>query len=223
MGYGRAVTVPGQARRRYDASGRRQRAQDNRDRVLAAARRLFVADGYPAVSITRIAAEAGVSSRTVFGMFASKAGLLKEVLDVAVAGDADAVPLHERPAMRAVHTSRTAAEAVERLADAFAEVAARSHEVWTVVHGAAAVDPEIAQLERALGEQRLTGAGFIAATIADRLGLTDPDAVERLRDAVWVLGAPQQYGLVRERGWSDRRYRDWAARTLAATLLDGGG
>jgi hypothetical protein len=37
-----------------------------------------------------------------------------------------------------------------------------------------------------------------------------------------VLGAPQQYGLVRERGWSDRRYRDWAARTLAATLLDPG-
>ena len=47
--------------------------------MLAAARRLFVADGYPGTSIARIAAEAGVSGRTVFVAFASKAGLLEGV------------------------------------------------------------------------------------------------------------------------------------------------
>lgn len=213
------MTTPRQARRRYDASSRQLQARQNRDRILAAARRLFVEQGYAATSIEQIAAEAGVSGRTVFAGFASKINLLKQVLDTAISGDADEVPLAQRPAMRRVHEAGTAEEAYERLADAFAEVAERAYGIYAVVHGAAESDPEIAELERRLEEQRLTGAGQLAATFADRLGVTDPAAVAGMRDTLWLLGSPLQYRLlVRQRGWPVARYREWAARALAALV-----
>src|SRR5688572_14110687 len=113
------MTAPGQGRRRYDASSRQLQARHNRDRVLAAARRLFLEQGYAATSIEQIAAASGVSGRTVFAGFTSKINLFKQVLDAAIAGDADEIPLARRPAMRRVHEAATAEEAYERLADAF--------------------------------------------------------------------------------------------------------
>lgn len=221
------MTTPRQARRRYDASSRQLQARQNRDRILVAARRLFVERGYAATSIEQIAAEAGVSGRTVFAGFASKVNLLKQVLDTVISGDGllDAGQDRGRqsgetpPAMRQVHEAATAEEAYERLADAFAEVAERAYGIYAVVHGAAGSDPEIGELERQLEERRLTAAGQLAAAFADRLGVTDPAAVAGMRDTLWALGSPLQYRLlVRQRGWPVRRYRDWAARALAAMV-----
>jgi AcrR family transcriptional regulator len=212
------MSSTGQARRRYDVSGRRRQAQHNREQVLAVARRLFVERGYAATSVAQIAAGAGLSDRTVFAAFESKANLLKAVVDAAVVGDAEEVALHDRPTLRRFHEAATFEEAVERLADVFAEVAERTYEVFTVLHGAAAADPEIARLEADLDEQRLTGVGHMAATFARLLGVTDADVVAGMRDALWIMGAPQQYGLIKQRGWSVARYRDWTARALAALV-----
>lgn len=216
------MSSPGQARRRYDVTSRRMQAGQTRDRILATARRLFVAHGYAGTSIAQIAAEAGVSGRTVFGAFESKANLLKEVVDAAIVGDTEQVPLAQRPAMRRVHEAATAGEAIDRLADAFAEVAERSYEVFAVLHGAAAADPEIARLERDNDARRLTGVTRIAETLAGRLGVTDPPSVAHIRDTVWTLGSPAQYRLlVVERGRTLRQYRDWIARALAALVPPG--
>ena len=39
-------------------------------------------------------------------------------------------------------------------------------------------------------------------------------------DAVWAVSSPEVYPmLVVDRGWSRRRYSDWLAETLAASLL----
>jgi AcrR family transcriptional regulator len=213
------MSSPRQGRRRYDASSRQLQAQENRERILAVARRLFVAQGYAATSIDQIAAEAGVSGRTVFGGFASKLNLLKQALDTAIVGDTDEVALHERPSLRLVHEAATAGEAYERLADAFAEVTGRAYGIWAVLHAAAGAEAEIAALERRLDEQRLAGVGRLAATFAERLAVTDPAAIEHIRDTLWTLGSPLQYRLlVHERGWPPGRYRDWMARALAALV-----
>jgi AcrR family transcriptional regulator len=213
------MSSPGQGRRRYDVTSRRLQAGQTRDRILTVARRLFVEQGYAGTSIAQIAAEVGVSGRTVFGAFESKANLLKEVIDTALVGDTDQVPLARRPAMRRVHDATTADEAIGHLADAFAEVADRAYEVFAVLHGAAAVDPEIARLERDNDARRLTGAAQLAATLADRLGATDPPSVRHIRDTVWTLGSPLQYQLlVIDRGWTVQQYRNWIARALAAML-----
>ena len=213
------MSAPRQAGRRYDARSRQSQARENRNRVLAVAGRLFVAQGYAATSVEQIAAEAGLSVRTVFAGFTSKTNLLKEVLDTAVAGDSGDTPLHQRPSMRAVHDARTAEEAYERLADTCVEVVERAYGIYAVVHGAADADPEIAELERRLDAQRLTGVSHLATTFAGLLGVTDPAAVAYIRDTLWTLGSPLQYLLlVRQRGWTARQYRDWTARALAAMI-----
>lgn len=208
------MTTAGQGRRRYDARSRRSQARETRERVLAVARRLFVEHGYAATSIALIAAEAGVSAPTVFAGFKSKVNLLKETVDTAIAGDTDDRPLRERPVLQRVHEARTPDEVVNRLADAFAEVAPRAYPIYAVVHGAADGDPQIAALLRELDRQRLVGAELLAATVADRLGRDD---VTDIRDALWTLMSPLQYGMiVHDRGRPVSWYRDWMARMLRA-------
>ncbi len=208
------MTTAGQGRRRYDARSRQIQARESRDRVLAVARRLFVEHGYAGTSVARIAQEAGVSVPTVFAGFSSKVNLLKKAVDTAIAGDTDDRPLRDRPVLRRVHEAATFGEVVERMADAFAEVAERSYPIYAVVHGAADGDPEIAALLRELDRQRLAGATMLAETVADRLGRPD---IEDIRDSLYVLQSPLQYGLiVRDRNRPVRWYRDWVARGLRA-------
>ena len=210
------MATTGQGRRRYDARSRQNQAQESRDRILAVARRLFVEHGFAGTSIARIAAEAGVSAPTVFAGFKSKVNLLKEAVDTAIAGDTEPRPLRDRPVLTRIHGGRTFDEVVERMADGFAEVAERSYPIYAVVHGAADADPQIAALLRELDRQRLTGAGLLAATVADRLGT---DRVDEIRDSLWVLMSPLQYGLiVRDRGRSIGYYRNWMAHALRALL-----
>jgi AcrR family transcriptional regulator len=208
------MTTAGQGRRRYDARSRQIQARESRERVLAVARRLFVEHGYAGTSVARIAQEAGVSAPTVFAGFRSKVNLLKEAVDTAIAGDTDDRPLRDRPVLQRIHEASTFAEVVERMADAFAEVAERAYPIYAVVHGAADGDPEITALLRELDRQRLAGAALLAETVADRLGRTDLDD---LRDSLYVLQSPLQYGLiVRDRNRPVRWYRDWVARGLHA-------
>ena len=208
------MTTAGQGRRRYDARSRQNQARETRDRVLAVARRLFVEHGYAATSIAMIAAKAGVSAPTVFAGFRSKVNLLKEAVDTAIAGDTEDRPLRERPVLQRIHEARTSDEVVERLADAFAEVAPRAYPIYAVVHGAADGDAQIAALLRELDAQRLVGAELLAATVADRRGGGD---VTEIRDALWALMSPLQYGMiVHDRGRPVSWYRDWMARMLRA-------
>src|SRR5258708_6894981 len=88
--------------RRYDSTRRRQQAQHNRGAVLAAARTRFLAKGYAATTIAEIARDAGVSVETVYKAFANKAGVLKALFDVSVAGDDAAIPMIEREVIQAV-------------------------------------------------------------------------------------------------------------------------
>jgi AcrR family transcriptional regulator len=210
------MTTAGQGRRRYDARSRQSQARESRDRVLAVARRLFIEHGYAGTSVATIAAEAGVSVPTVFAGFRSKVNLLKEAVDTAIAGDTDDRPLRDRPVLQHIHEGRTFDEVVQRMADAFAEVAERAYPIYAVLSAAADSDPQIAALLRELDRQRLVGAGLLAATVAERLGTTD---VDEIRDSLWVLQSPLQYGLiVRDRGRPVGWYRDWMARALRAML-----
>jgi len=213
------VTQPRQARR-YDSSGRQAQARQNRERILAVATRLFVAQGYAGTSIAQIAAGAGVSAPTVFAGFRSKPNLLKEAVDVAVVGDDEPVPLAQRPVMHRVLSAATAAEAVERIADLAVDVIGRTARLYSVVYRAADGDPEIAALARTLDEQRLTGAERMAGVLARLLGTGDPARIAEIRDVIWTLDAPDVHTmLVGERGWTVERYRDWLARALAGTIL----
>src|SRR3954447_11761501 len=89
-------------KRPYDACGRQAAARQNRARVLEVAGRRFAADGYAATTLASIAAEAGVSVETINKSFRNKAGLLKALFDVAVAGDDEPVAIEQRDFVAAI-------------------------------------------------------------------------------------------------------------------------
>jgi AcrR family transcriptional regulator len=212
-----SATLPRPNRRRYDATGRRAQAQRSRERVLREASRLVIEQGFAATTVAQIAAAAGVSPPTVFARFGSKVNLLKEAIDIAIVGDVEPIPLADRPSLQRVHQGRTAQAVLERYADVCAEVATRAFPIYAVAYAAADADPQVAALVADLDRQRLTGAAAIAATVADRQGVTDPRRVDDLRDTIWVLNSPLQYRLmVQQRGWPIERYRDWIATALVA-------
>jgi AcrR family transcriptional regulator len=62
-------------------SARLARKQATRERVLEAARNLFVEIGYEAATVRMIAARAGVAIGSVFTTFASKRDILREVME----------------------------------------------------------------------------------------------------------------------------------------------
>ena len=206
-------------RREYDSTGRRAQAEATRRRILDVARDLFVRQGYAGTSMAQIAAAAGVSTPTVFAAFTSKVNLLKVAAETMIVGDADPVPLHERPEMRHVHAGATAEEVLDRLATLNAAAAERAHPVFAVLHAAADAEPAIADLVRLLDEQRLAGATLLARTVVDRLGDPAPERLAEIRDVLWAHNSPAMYGLlVVGRGWPVARYRDWLSRTLRASI-----
>ncbi|WP_250028941.1 TetR/AcrR family transcriptional regulator [Paractinoplanes maris] len=211
-------------RRPYDSSGRQAQASLVRARVLEAAGRLFIEQGYGRTSMTRIAAEAGVSTPTVFAGFRTKSQLLKAAVDTAIVGDDEQVPLAARPVMRRVHEATTLPELVERLADAFAEVAERAGPIAAVAYAAADADAEVAHLATTLDAERLTGAHQLAVAVATRLQVTDPAATDRIRDTIWTLNSVQQWHLLtRQRGWTTQAYRDWMVVALTALCTHAAG
>ncbi|HEV8065835.1 MAG TPA: helix-turn-helix domain-containing protein, partial [Acidimicrobiales bacterium] len=83
-------------RRPYDNSRREAAARQTRRSIVAAARQLFVTLGYPSTTFATIADSAGVSVQTVYAHFAAKRDLLKQVIDEAVAGDDEPLPIRNR-------------------------------------------------------------------------------------------------------------------------------
>lgn len=214
------VTVPPASRRRYDSSGRRAQSLANRERILAAATRLFREHGYTATSMAQVAEAAGIAPTAVFAAFKTKVNLLKQAVDAAVAGDGEQGAFNDRTAMRWVHEAPTAAEALRRYAGTVADLAHRAYPIYAVAHAAVDADPQIADLVADLDRQRLTGAGYIATAVAAKRGDADLSRVGYLRDTIWTLNSPLLYGLlVHQRGWTVEAYRDWIATALTALAL----
>src|SRR5689334_12875748 len=87
--------APVKGSRSYDASRRRADADQRRMRVVDAAERLFLTDGYAATTVAGVAAAAGVSVDTIYKGFGGKPGLVRAIRDRGLEGS-EAVPAEQR-------------------------------------------------------------------------------------------------------------------------------
>jgi AcrR family transcriptional regulator len=212
-------SVNEQAPRRYDSTRRRQQAQRNRDAVLAAARERFLDQGYAATTIAEIAGDAAVSAETVYKAFATKAGVLKALFDVAVAGDDEPIPMVQRDVIQNVANESEAARKLEMYAEHLAVTMPRSAPVQLLARDAAASSPDAREVWKQIRQETLTGMTMLASSLAET-GQLRVNAREA-RDVLWTYHAPELYELlVLERGWSAKRYGKFVAQALIGALVD---
>src|SRR5918999_1487772 len=117
-------------KRTYDRSNRARQAGETRRRIVEAAARLFVRDGYAATSMAAIAEEAGVAVPTVYAGLRSKAGVLRAVVDLTIRGDVDAAPLASRAAWQAIEREQDPRERLALFARLHREIGDREAAVF---------------------------------------------------------------------------------------------
>ena len=208
-------------RRAYRSPARAEAADRTRRAVVAAATALFVERGYSAASLRDIADVAGVARPTVAAAFGSKPALLRRVLDEALAGDDEPVPVAQRPWFAPVWEATTAAGALDAYAGVCTVIAQRAARLFEVVRRAAGDSPECAELWTTLAANRRAGAAMVARHAAGLGPLRADLDAERAVDALWVFNDPAHYdALVVQRGWSEAEFRAWLAEQMRAALLD---
>src|SRR5438270_1881577 len=142
------------ARRQYSSPLRQKQATQTRLRILDAAQKLFADHGYAATTMEAIAGAAGVATDTVYATFRNKAGVLRELLNVRVAGDDSPRPLLERSGPQGVRAEPTQKRQLAAFAADVAQILERARPVDDIMRSAAAVDPEIASLRKGMQSAR---------------------------------------------------------------------
>ncbi|MFB6394379.1 TetR/AcrR family transcriptional regulator [Polymorphospora lycopeni] len=192
--------------------------------MVAAAGELFVARGYGATSLADIAARAGVARPTAFAAFGSKPALLRQVLDEALAGDDEPVPVAERPWFRPVWEAGTQAGVLDGYAGVCTLIGGRAAQIFEAVRRAADDNGEVAQVWETLLRNRRRGAAMVVERVRSLGPLRQGSDVERAVDVVWFLNDPAHYdALVTRCGWSEGDFREWLSDQLARGVLTGAG
>ena len=206
-------------RRGYASEARTEQARQTRKRVIEAATRLFVQQGYATTTMRAIAAAAGVSVPTVELLFGTKAQLLHVVIDVAIAGDDEPVPVLKRAWAADAQSAHNVTDFLSAVAQVVSDAQSRSAGVMLAAYEAAASDPDIHVLiaDRESQRQRTTSwiVDGVMARTALRPGIDRTNAIE----TVWLLMDPVIFSrLTRSRAWTADRYASWFADSLTQLL-----
>lgn len=205
-------------RRAYRSDVRAEGARRTRRLIVAAATDLFCANGYARTSMAAVAKVAGVARPTVIAAFGSKPALLQVVLDQAMVGDDEPVPVAERPWFGPVWEATSAEDALDAYAQVCTVIGSRAARLFEVVRRASDTAPEVAALWARLQRNRRAGADMVVGHLATLGPLPRPRRVAV--DSLWVLNdAALYHALVLDCGWSDRRFTRWLGDQMRAAVL----
>jgi AcrR family transcriptional regulator len=195
---------------------RRERADQTRARMIEAAYRLFMRDGYDATTMQAVAEEAGVAVQTVYFTFRTKAGLLREVDTRAIPGGDQGLDWSQR-IYRQLAEERTATRLIAMWVTATAAVLKRI--TGFVAQVGAGLDMDAASVERRNLERDHWFQRLIERL--DMLGALKPDlTASRALDVARALVRIEAYQEMLQRwGWTEQEWIDWATCVLVRELL----
>lgn len=206
------------ARRRYDSSGRRERARQTRDEITDIARELFLTRGYGATTVAAIAAAADVSVETIYKSFHGKPGLVRAIIDKGLAGEGP-VPAEQR-SDRIRETEPDARNILKAWGAFTAEIGPRTAPIITLAREAGASDPEIVALLDEISAARHRRMTLNASRLADAGHLRPDLSTSAAADILWTYSSPELYELlVTRRGWPAEHYGHFVGQALIAALL----
>lgn len=208
-------------RRPYDSPVRAAAVQARRRRILAAATELFARDGFEGTTMTAVATAAGVSERTVYLAFASKAALLNECIRAAVRGDDEPPAMLTRSGWQAALTAPPE-QMLGRIADATAQLMSRAARLLAAGESVGVREPQLDEFRQrgraATHADALEMAKALKRAGILRNGLTNGQAA----DIIYAIAASESLYLrfVDHRGWNPRDYARMLKQVLTAALSD---
>jgi AcrR family transcriptional regulator len=164
--------------RPYDLGRRQDQIDENRRRVLDAARALLAeSNTYTAFTVDAVAKRADVARATVYYQFGSKAGILEALCDaLAEAGD--------MAELANAFTEPDPLRALARFIAVFGRFWASDRLVTRRLRALAALDPDVGAVISARDNRNLTGLEVLVGRIASR---PDISISARPQDAVRLL------------------------------------
>lgn len=204
-------------KRSYRSPIREARARRTRERIIDAARRLWVERGIGATTIDAIAAAARVSVQTIYGTFGSKGGILTALID----------RLDEQAGVATLMGDLRRAPTVAAQLDLIAAFNRRLFEggadVIALAIGSTAVDPDVRAWTAEGDRRRRGGQGHLVASWHAAGKLRSDLGPSEAADVLYTLTSPEVYLLlVRTCGWDSDHYERWLRTTLRTLLLDPG-
>jgi AcrR family transcriptional regulator len=207
-------------KRPYHSPRRVSAAARTRETILGAAKEGFESRGWSGATMPSIAAAAGVSQKTVEGLYGTKASLLRAVVDFSIRGDARPIPMPRREAVAAMEAVTEASTMLDLHASHIRSIAERSGRIAWVVEDAAPSDPDVADLWHTMTDNRRFGVKWAAKTL-----LAKPDADPSLArsDAENTFWIALEWGtyrtLTEHRGLSPRAFEAWLRAYYRRMLL----
>lgn len=189
-----------------------------KERIVDAAHRLFLSNGYDDTTIQAVADEAGVAVQTVYFRFGNKVSLLAEVENRAVLGDAPSDEWRQQPWALDLLAETDPRRIIERFVDANAAISERLATFVTAVRAALPMD------EESMRKRDKGGDDFFAVVVtrlAEVGALRSDLPHDRALDIVRVLNRLENFAdLTGRRGWTTEDWRQWMTDALSAHLWE---
>jgi len=207
-------------KRAYNSQRRQAQAAATRAAILEAAQKLFERDGYVATTMDAVAAEAGVSLKTVYLAFTTKSGLLRAVWDLLLKGDLDDAPIADRPMYREMLEEQDPAKQLRMNAHNARITKSRIAAILRVIRSAAVLDADAASLWDLIQSDFYDNQRVLVAAIHAHGGLRRELDVDRATDILWTLNHPDVWLLLSgERSWTPEQFEEWFAGITRDQLL----
>lgn len=204
----------GELRRRYNVKFRRAKSEETRARILNSAKALFAKSGVDGVTIEEIAGRASASASTVYALFQSKAGILKEIIQGTFFG-----ANYASVARRAQETDDPF-ELLRITASISRVIFDTEKREIGLMRGTSAFSPELKRIEAEFERIRFDLQAKRAELLTEKFATARRLGLARVRDIMWMYTGRDIYRmLVLERAWSSDEYEEWLARTLIRELI----
>ncbi|MFG1703024.1 TetR/AcrR family transcriptional regulator [Nonomuraea sp. M3C6] len=196
-----------------------QKSAETRRRIRSAAGELFMEQGYGATTLQQVADRAEVAVQTIYFVFGNKRALLKEFVDVAIAGDDQPIATMERAWFKEALATGTAERHLRSHVAGTRAVLERVAAITRLLEVAVASDPDLAELWPQQEDPRYVVHDTAARSLMSKPGARLDVSPERAADLLYAVLSPELYLLfVRDRGWRPEEFERWASGTLRTQL-----